>query len=522
MRLGTSIDTDQPIDDVVASARAAKDAGFSTVWSSQIFGVDALTVLAVVAREVDGIEFGTGVIPVHPRHPQVLAQQALTVQAISKGRLTLGIGLSHQVVVEGLWGYSFDAPGDLHARVPRRARPDAARRDGRTSTASQVQRDDDRAGRARRRRRHRSSWSPRSGRRCCELAAHAHRRHRDLDDRHRDAARLHRADDHARPPTPPAAPRPRSSRRCRCAARRRPRGASSASTRRSRSTRPCRATRRCSTRRAPRARADVALVGSKDQIVDALGELAAAGVTEMRSRRSSGPPKSRPRPWTSSRGSRLRSRVGQRGIFVRLNSLSRVSSTSVVDDRLDHPDGVVRRTSAAAMSRTNTASSPTMKVGTPKCACSSTSRRHDAASSLRGAPPSTTVQDLVGVRAGLGRARWRPRRAWRAGSPWSCRARNSARCTSKNCSGHVSRTAIDDSIASRLVALGRVVPDVGRTLFLVHLAQRPRRERDVPAGARRAAPRPGARGRCARRGTGSRRTPRRQAALTSARPLVGT
>jgi 5,10-methylenetetrahydromethanopterin reductase len=123
MRLGTSIDTDQPIDAVVASVRAAKDAGFSTVWSSQIFGADALTVFAVVAREVEGIEFGTGVIPVHPRHPQVLAQQALTVQAISGGRLTLGIGLSHQVVVEGMWGYSFEAPATymreyLDALVP--------------------------------------------------------------------------------------------------------------------------------------------------------------------------------------------------------------------------------------------------------------------------------------------------------------------------------------------------------------------------------------------------------------------
>jgi 5,10-methylenetetrahydromethanopterin reductase len=123
MRLGTSIDTDQPIDAVVASARAAKDAGFSTVWSAQIFGADALTVFAAVAMEVDGIGFATGVIPVHPRHPQVLAQQALTVQAISKGRLTLGIGLSHKVVVEGFWGYSFEAPATymrqyLEAIVP--------------------------------------------------------------------------------------------------------------------------------------------------------------------------------------------------------------------------------------------------------------------------------------------------------------------------------------------------------------------------------------------------------------------
>jgi 5,10-methylenetetrahydromethanopterin reductase len=123
MRLGTSIDTDQPIDDVIASARAARDAGFATVWSSQIFGADALTVLAVVAREVDGLGVGTGVIPVYARHPQVLAQQALTTQAISKGRLTLGIGLSHKVVVESLWGYDFSRPATylkeyLDALVP--------------------------------------------------------------------------------------------------------------------------------------------------------------------------------------------------------------------------------------------------------------------------------------------------------------------------------------------------------------------------------------------------------------------
>jgi F420-dependent oxidoreductase-like protein len=123
MKLGTSLDTDKPIDDVVANARAAKDAGFASVWSSQIFGVDALTVLAVVAREVEGIGVATGVVPIHPRHPMVLAAQARTVQAISGGRLTLGIGLSHQVMVEGVWGISFDKPGTymreyLDALVP--------------------------------------------------------------------------------------------------------------------------------------------------------------------------------------------------------------------------------------------------------------------------------------------------------------------------------------------------------------------------------------------------------------------
>jgi len=50
------------------------------------------------------------VIPTYPRHPMMLAQQALTVNQVSNGRLDLGIGLSHKPVVEGMWGISFDAP----------------------------------------------------------------------------------------------------------------------------------------------------------------------------------------------------------------------------------------------------------------------------------------------------------------------------------------------------------------------------------------------------------------------------
>jgi F420-dependent oxidoreductase-like protein len=76
----------------------------------QIFGLDALTALAVVAAEVDGIGLGTSVVPTYPRHPMALAQQALTVNQVSGGRLTLGIGLSHQPVVEGMWGIPFDRP----------------------------------------------------------------------------------------------------------------------------------------------------------------------------------------------------------------------------------------------------------------------------------------------------------------------------------------------------------------------------------------------------------------------------
>jgi 5,10-methylenetetrahydromethanopterin reductase len=99
-----------PIDSIVDAAASAADAGFASFWLPQIFGVDALTALALVGREVPRIELGTAVVPTFPRHPIVLAQQALTTQAATGGRLTLGIGLSHQPVIEGMYGYSFDRP----------------------------------------------------------------------------------------------------------------------------------------------------------------------------------------------------------------------------------------------------------------------------------------------------------------------------------------------------------------------------------------------------------------------------
>ncbi len=98
------------IDQIVGAAREVADEGFPSYWLPQVFGPDALTTLAVVGREVPGIELGTAVIPTYPRHPVMLGAQALTTQAISGGRLVLGIGLSHQLVIEGMFGYSFDKP----------------------------------------------------------------------------------------------------------------------------------------------------------------------------------------------------------------------------------------------------------------------------------------------------------------------------------------------------------------------------------------------------------------------------
>jgi 5,10-methylenetetrahydromethanopterin reductase len=110
MRIGVMFDTERPFDEMVAQVAWFRDSGIEVAWASQIFAYDALTAIAAIAREVPGIEFGTAVVPTYPRHPVMLAAQALTVQAATDNRLTLGIGLSHQLVIENVFGQSFDKP----------------------------------------------------------------------------------------------------------------------------------------------------------------------------------------------------------------------------------------------------------------------------------------------------------------------------------------------------------------------------------------------------------------------------
>jgi len=98
------------IDDMVAEAAAAERDGFAAYWAPHIFGHDALTALAVVGTQVPRIELGTSVVPTFPRHPHAIAQQAHTVAAASGNRFTLGIGLSHKIVIENMFGMSYDKP----------------------------------------------------------------------------------------------------------------------------------------------------------------------------------------------------------------------------------------------------------------------------------------------------------------------------------------------------------------------------------------------------------------------------
>ena len=116
MRMGTVVfGSDRSLEALGEQLAGIEAAGFDTVWMPQIFGWDTLTALAVAGRSTSRIELGTAVVPTYPRHPTMLAAQALTTNAAVGGRLALGIGLSHKLVIEDLMGLSFDKPA-VHMR----------------------------------------------------------------------------------------------------------------------------------------------------------------------------------------------------------------------------------------------------------------------------------------------------------------------------------------------------------------------------------------------------------------------
>ncbi|MCH9672321.1 MAG: TIGR03564 family F420-dependent LLM class oxidoreductase [Gammaproteobacteria bacterium] len=110
--LGATPDPDASIDKFIATAKDMEARGFSSLWLAHIRGHDALMAMAMAARETTHLEVGTAVTPIQPRHPMALAQQALTAQAMARGRFTLGVGLSHKRVIEDMLGLSYAQPAN--------------------------------------------------------------------------------------------------------------------------------------------------------------------------------------------------------------------------------------------------------------------------------------------------------------------------------------------------------------------------------------------------------------------------
>jgi F420-dependent oxidoreductase-like protein len=94
-----------------ADAAEAERSGFTSIWLPQIPGdFDAFVAATLAAQATTRIELGTAVLPIQTRHPIAMAQEAMSVQAVSEGRFTLGIGVSHDWVIQGQLGLPYARP----------------------------------------------------------------------------------------------------------------------------------------------------------------------------------------------------------------------------------------------------------------------------------------------------------------------------------------------------------------------------------------------------------------------------
>jgi F420-dependent oxidoreductase-like protein len=96
----------------IEQAQRAEADGFSALWYASGTGGDPLVGMTLAGRATSSIELGTAVLQTYPTHPTLQAARALSVaDAIGRAGFTLGIGPSHQPVIEDIYGLDYSHPG---------------------------------------------------------------------------------------------------------------------------------------------------------------------------------------------------------------------------------------------------------------------------------------------------------------------------------------------------------------------------------------------------------------------------
>jgi F420-dependent oxidoreductase-like protein len=114
MRIGLQVSADRgryatKVEKLQADARWADEAGLDSLWTPQIPDeFDVMAAATLLASATSRIEVGTAIVPIQPRHPVVLAQQALSAQAVACGRFTLGLGVSHHWIIRDMLGLPYE------------------------------------------------------------------------------------------------------------------------------------------------------------------------------------------------------------------------------------------------------------------------------------------------------------------------------------------------------------------------------------------------------------------------------
>lgn len=102
--------TQWPDPDAVSLVRRADELGIDSVWVAEAYGSDAVSVLGYLAATTSRLGLGTAIMQIHARTPAAAGMAAATLDALSEGRLRLGLGVSGPQVVEGWHGVPYGKP----------------------------------------------------------------------------------------------------------------------------------------------------------------------------------------------------------------------------------------------------------------------------------------------------------------------------------------------------------------------------------------------------------------------------
>jgi alkanesulfonate monooxygenase SsuD/methylene tetrahydromethanopterin reductase-like flavin-dependent oxidoreductase (luciferase family) len=107
---GCFISAGRSLSRTLDRVRLADSLGYHSVFTTHIAGAESLTLLTAYAMASERIRVGSGVVPIYTRTPATMAQTAATIDELSDGRFTLGLGVSHRAVVEEWHGQTIDHP----------------------------------------------------------------------------------------------------------------------------------------------------------------------------------------------------------------------------------------------------------------------------------------------------------------------------------------------------------------------------------------------------------------------------
>lgn len=101
------------VERMVQQAQRAEADGFTSLWYASAVGGDPLVAMTLAGRATSTVELGTSVLQTYACHPVLQATRAAAAAAAigTPDRFTLGVGPSHQPVVEGLLGVPYTTPG---------------------------------------------------------------------------------------------------------------------------------------------------------------------------------------------------------------------------------------------------------------------------------------------------------------------------------------------------------------------------------------------------------------------------